>query len=919
MGLALVDPSTLALVDLNERLAQMLGRSRAELAGLTWQSLTHPDDLAEDLRSLGALARGEIDLLERVKRCQLPGGSWVWVRLQVRRAAAPQGGDALNWVWVEPLAPGVRVYETLLAQGPKNAAVWGQAAERLRRVESTARVGFWDWDAKTGELMFSEGCRRLFGLPPGQGAISVKRIRSCIHPDDRERVNHVVVARARSGGPLGVRYRILLPDGTMRWIDSYGAAGGGARGGGRYRHVSGVCIEATEHVALALDNAELTRLAHDRAVAEERLRQAAEAADFGIFECDIAGRRAHWSPEAMRILGSDACDLPWGGDILPWVHADDVERVRKAFARAVDPAYTSEGQLLVEHRVVRPDGSVRWVSLRGRTHFESGQATRLYGVVLDQTERRVAEAQLVEHSQRLEAANSAKSAFLANMSHEIRTPLGVISGLAELLRRDAADARQRRRLGQLFHTCEHVLGLVNDILDLSKIEAGELALQPEVFRLGSVLDRVRRLFIDQAREKGLALGSEVAPALRALVLRGDALRLAQVLINLCGNAIKFTREGSVVVSIEALNLDAESTRLRFAVTDTGPGIVPGLRAQLFQPFVQGDITTSRRYGGTGLGLAICQRLVALMGGTLDVASEPGQGCRFFFELWLPRAEEAAEEADGGDKAMGALDLSGRRILLAEDHPLSQEILYEMLEPLGCEVVLASDGQEAVQLARAGHYDLILMDLQMPGVDGLDATRRIRELPAYRDTPVIALTANVFLEDRARCLAAGMNDHLGKPVTHAALKRALSRWLGVQPPAVTPAQPVDAAWLEALTALPGVQVDGAWRSSNEQLRAYRDLLLRFVQGQVEEVNRVRVLLEAGRGGAAREAAHALAGAAGMVGARAVMNTARAIERALALGQPEIEVLPLAYTCLAELRQLSDAVARLESPSEPAAPA
>ena len=294
-------------------------------------------------------------------------------------------------------------------------------------------------------------------------------------------------------------------------------------------------------------------------------------------------------------------------------------------------------------RFVRPDGSPVWVRVRTAPGDLPGGDRQLWWVWGEAFETPASrpdgpiDAALYERSLQLEAANAAKGSFLANMSHEIRTPLGVISGLAELLRREAGDARQRRRLNLLFDTTQHVLGVVNDILDLSKIEAGELALTPEVFELRAVLDRVHRLFRDQAREKGLTFATRVELALRTLVLRGDALRLSQVLINLCSNAIKFTERGGVELSIEALRLDEHEALLRFAVDDTGPGVQPGLRAQLFQPFVQGDVTTARRFGGTGLGLAIVQRLVTLMGGDVLVDSDPGRGSTFAFEIVLPRA------------------------------------------------------------------------------------------------------------------------------------------------------------------------------------------------------------------------------------------------------------------------------------------
>ena len=601
------------------------------------------------------------------------------------------------------------------------------------------------------------------------------------------------------------------------------------------------------------------------------------------------------------------------------------------------PGALARGEVDAVHRIKRyrrPDGSDIWVRVRVTRASLPGTTRALHWAWVEELGaaeeglRQAADVRLREYSAQLEAASAAKSAFLANMSHEIRTPLGVISGLADLLRRDAAHPRQARRLNQLFDTTQHVLGLVNDILDLSKIEAGELSLASEVFSLDAVADRVRRLFGHQAREKGLEFSVRLDSTLRSLPLRGDPLRLSQVLINLCSNAVKFTARGSVEVSIEPRGVHDAGVWLRCAVADTGPGVPLELRAQLFQPFVQGDVTTARRFGGTGLGLAIVHRLVTLMDGSMHLDSEPGRGSTFAFEIWLPRARGAAVQAAQPDgDAEPAADLTGQRILLAEDHPLSQEILCDMLESLGCEVLIASDGAEAVELAAACRHDLILMDMQMPGMDGLEATRRIRQLPRCGQLPIIALTANVFVEDRQRCLEAGMNDHLGKPTTQAALASAIQRWLPGLPrsaarstpapaaavPAQTPPAEADVVLLASLAGLQGVQVDPAWRASTARLRSYQDLLVRFAQTQAGEAAQVREHLAAGQAEPARQTVHALAGAAGMVGARAVMLRARAIEEALRQGQEPQGLVAQAAQCQAEIEALGAALARLPQPA------
>ena len=390
-------------------------------------------------------------------------------------------------------------------------------------------------------------------------------------------------------------------------------------------------------------------------------------------------------------------------------------------------------------------------------------------IFTDVTDRRAAADALAQAKEGAEQANQAKSLFLANMTHEICTPLHVIIGLAHLLRRDLADPIHRQRLDQLCSTSDHLLSLINDVLDLSKIEARRLTLEQDDFRLGDVLANVLRMIEGPAQEKGLALTTDIAPSLRGLRLRGDAVRLAQVLINLMGNAVKFTDRGSVRLAIACLVADDCSVTLRFTVEDTGIGIDATDRSRLFGAFEQGDGSTIRERGGTGLGLAISQRLVEMMGGKIGIRSDPGMGSAFAFDLVFARAGLGLSEVQ---TAAPVHDLRGMKVLFAEDDPLSQRILYEMLEGLGCEADCTSDGAEAVEHARARDYDLILLDMQMPTMGGVEAARAIRALPAHHDTPIVALSASAYAEDHQRCLDAGMNGHIGKALTPSRLAAAL---------------------------------------------------------------------------------------------------------------------------------------------------
>jgi PAS domain S-box-containing protein len=445
----------------------------------------------------------------------------------------------------------------------------------------------------------------------------------------------------------------------------------------------------------------------------------------------------------------------------------------------------------------RPDAAPIFIDLRtSLIHDENGEPIALVGVGTDVTERTQAVLELEQYKTHLEqlvsertqelagakeiaeAANLAKSAFLANMSHEIRTPLNAITGMAHLIRRSGVSAKQADQLNKLEGAAEHLLEIINAVLDISKIEAGKFALEEMPVRIDEIVNTIASMVAERAHSKNLNLRIELSPM--PLNLLGDRTRIQQALLNYATNAVKFTDEGSINLRASITEDRADSALLRFEVTDTGVGIVPEALPRLFSAFEQADNSITRKYGGTGLGLAITRRLAELMGGEAGVSSTPGQGSTFWLTVRLRKGEvnaaSATEFAEQSCEASLKARHSGTRILLAEDEPINAEIALALLENTGLQIDLAQHGAQALKMAAAADYALILMDMQMPGMGGLEATRLIRQQANHRHTPIIAMTANAFAEDRERCLAAGMDDFLSKPVHPETLYKTLLLWL-----------------------------------------------------------------------------------------------------------------------------------------------
>jgi len=530
----------------------------------------------------------------------------------------------------------------------------------------------------------------------------------------------------------------------------------------------------------SLDHGVLLSQLADRQVAfadlERKLSVAIEASGDGLFELDLIAGEFVVSPTWLAMLGyaPDEVESPIA-DWRVFVHPDDVAKVEQDFAAHFrgETAHTA-----VEQRMRCKDGAYKWVLSRARlvSRTAAGRPWQIVGTTIDLTARKALEHELEAARDLAESANDAKSVFVANMSHEIRTPLNGVIGVAGALAGTRLSARQREMLA-LIESSGHMLEqILSDILDQAKIEAGNFELQIAPFDLRREVESAAELMRPRTDEKGLSFQVAFAASAEGM-FQGDAVRLKQIVSNLASNAIKFTSSGAVTVKVEAVDptKDGDPTLVRIDVTDSGIGFDAETADRLFSRFVQADGSISRQFGGTGLGLAICKQLTDLMGGRITARSRPGDGSVFSVEIPMMRSMTIAEyrarsasEADRGDGAAGSADhLAKIRILLAEDHPTNQRVVQLILEPTGIALTTVDNGQEAVDTFRPGLFDLILMDMQMPVMDGLAATRAIRELEAKAgcgQTPIAMFTANAMDEHLAQAAEAGANHHIAKPIT-----------------------------------------------------------------------------------------------------------------------------------------------------------
>ncbi len=623
------------------------------------------------------------------------------------------------------------------------------------------------------------------------------------------------------------------------------------------------------------------------------LQEVLESSRAGYWDWNLAEDEIYLSPTLKHMFGySDETLENTSRTMRTLIFAEDRPTARAAFKRHIESRGTEPyyNELRYRHR----DGSTVWAISSGKIveWGDDGAPLRMVGCHIDITPIHRRTEELIQATENAEAASRAKSEFLANMSHEIRTPMNAILGLTYLLEKKGLSTDTREMVTRIQGAGRALLGILNDILDLSRIEADGLELDASPFRLSGLLSDIRSLTAAACEGKPVRVSASLPPP-GAEQLVGDALRLQQVLVNLGSNAAKFTEKGSIRIEVVARQRTADRVRLRFAVLDTGIGIPADKLQAIFSAFTQADASPTRRFGGTGLGLTICQRLVAMMGGRLEVSSLPGKGSEFSFEIEFEVVADAAAAgsrpgsladpaatASGGAPAAEATRLSGLRILVVDDSEINRDVASRILNAEGAQVTTAENGRQALDRLEYGTVDVILMDIQMPVMDGHEASRRIRRTQRLSSLPILALSAGALREQREAAMAAGMDGFISKPFDPEELVTRLQDFtpggrrtsFGAHPAQQKPARSAAPALLDVARGIVN------WRDA----ATFRSYLEKFVDSHAADPERAAALIEAGDAVAAARIVHKLAGSAGTMALTALAREAAALEGALKVG-------------------------------------
>ena len=893
----------------NERWAEILGYSLDELEPTTidtWSRLAHPQDLEHSNQQMTKHLAGLSPFYDAECRMRHKDGSWVWIHDRGQVVERDATGSTVRMLGTH----------TDISLRKQTESLRQEALDRLQKIAHSVPGMLYQYRLRPdGSSCFpfaSEAIKTIYRVTPEEVLEDATKVFGNLHPDDLTGVAASIADSAKNLTLWQYEYRVKFADGTVRSLSGNASPEREADGSILWH---GFITDITEKKQTE------TRLKE----ATERLALATRSGGVGIWDLDVVHGVLHWDEQMFRLYGTESKNFSGAYDAwLAGLHPDDMARGDLE----INMALTGEKEFNTEFRVIWPDGSVHNIkALASVIRDSSGKPLRIIGTNWDVTYEKQFESALLNSNDRLEQqismrtaqmrqeinarkrteailretnetlemtsaranamaaeaemANQAKSQFLANMSHEIRTPMSGVLGMTGLLLNTALSDKQHHYAEKIKTSGESLLALLNDILDFSKIESGKLTSESIPFSLNGLLETVMGIFGVQATDKGVMLHATMDPKLPTNFL-GDPNHLTQVMNNLVSNALKFTAQGKIHICSSLLGQTEAGVEFQISVQDTGIGMTEEVISRLFTPFTQADASTTRRFGGTGLGLAISRQLMEFMGGKLYAQSVLGKGSQFILQVTLPLALEPLS-TQAPTVASPKERFSHVRALVAEDQEINREIFSEILYQVGIELDMAQDGQEAVDLFSKNDYDIVFMDIQMPGLDGYEATEAIRQSGTEKatKTPILAMTAHAQSGDREKSMATGMNGHLTKPIDRQALMAALQKWL---PPEKCNTAHDKNPNLNGKSIYSDIQQHelnmgvGLGRVGNNQ-ELYLKLLRDFVSEFSDTSEKLLQEMRTDQRGAALRRIHGIRGIAGNIGGVRLEAAAEELEKAI----------------------------------------